>query len=73
MNNKLFAERLNQALDEIDFPSLQDERIEAFAKLFDIPRFKSETVLKGQILPDDPLLMDIAQELEVELEWLLGK
>ncbi len=73
MTNKLFAERLNQGLDDIGVPSLQHERIEAFAILIDVPRFKAESLLNGQALLDDELLEKIAKELEVQKDWLLGQ
>ncbi len=38
-----------------------------------IPRFKAEAILNGNFPPDLPLLNHIAQELEVEVDWLLGK
>ena len=72
MSHKIFAERLNSELDQIDFPSKLDERVEAFAKLLDIPRFKAESILSGAILPEEELLMRIAEELEVDPGWLLG-
>jgi len=73
MTNKIFADRLNQGLDEIGLPSNQHERIEAFSKLLNIPRFKAETILTGQMPVDDALLTSIANELEVEMAWLLGR
>ena len=73
MTNKLFSDRLNQGLDEIGLPSNQHERIEAFSKLLNIPRFKAETILTGQMPVDDALLASIAHELEVETAWLLGR
>lgn len=73
MSNKLFAERLNQALDDIGVPTLLTARVEAFAKLVDIPRYKAESMLNGQVVVEEDKLQWIAQELEVTLEWLLGK
>lgn len=73
MPHKIFAERLNQELDTIDLPSREDERIEAFSKMFHIPKFKAEALLHGVYLPDDTLLQNIAQELEVKPDWLIGK
>ncbi|OGV27996.1 MAG: hypothetical protein A3F18_04905 [Legionellales bacterium RIFCSPHIGHO2_12_FULL_37_14] len=70
MNPKLFAQRLNQELDQIDFPTRMDERVEAFAKLMDIPRFKAESFLSGAAIPDTELLTRIADELEISVESL---
>lgn len=72
MSYKVFAERLNQGLDDIGAPTLFAERVEVFAKLVDIPRFKAESILNGQMMAEKELLDSIAQELEVTPEWLLG-
>ena len=73
MSNKEFSERLNKELDEIGVPLRADERIEVFAKLIHIPRFKAEAILNGYTNLDAPLLNVIANELEVSADWLLGK
>lgn len=73
MSNKQFSERLNKELDEIGVPPKTDERIEVFAKLIHVPRFKAEAILNGYTTLDAPLLNIIANELEVSADWLLGK
>lgn len=73
MTHRLFAERLNRELDNIDVPDREDERIEAFSKMFHVPKFKAEALLHGVYLPDESLLNNIAQELEVNPNWLVGK
>jgi hypothetical protein len=73
MPNKVFAERLNAELDNIGLPQHEAERIEAFAKLIKTPRFKAESILHGQLVPNSEILETIAHELEVSLDWLLGK
>ena len=73
MSNKQFSERLHKELDEIGVPARCDERIEVFAKLIHIPRFKAEAILNGNTNLDPPLLHIIASELEVNSDWLLGK
>lgn len=73
MSNRLFVERLQSCLDEIGLPEQQLERLDAFAKLLSIPKFKAEAVLSGQILFDDPLISQLAEELEVSVAWLSGK
>lgn len=73
MHQKTFAGRLQQELDAIDFPIKHDERVEAFAKLVKIPKFKAEMLLNGNIQPDSALLQLIADELEVSPEWLTGQ
>lgn len=73
MPNKQFAERLNKELDSIGVPLLSDERVEVFAKLLKIPKFKAEALLNGLTVPDALLLERLTEELEVSSEWLLGK
>lgn len=73
MNLKSFAERLHLELDQIDFPTRLDERVEAFSKLMDIPRFKAESILNGATMPEPELLKRLAEELEVTEAWLLGE
>ena len=73
MSNKLFAERLNQALDEIGAPEHLDERVDVFSKLIKVPRFKAEALLNGTFAPDASLLALLAQEFEISEAWLLGR
>lgn len=73
MNNKRFSERLNKELDEIGVPQRSDERVEVFAKLLKVPRFKAEALLNGNTNPEAPLLQLLTEELEVSADWLLGK
>lgn len=73
MPNKQFSDKVNKELDSIGVPSLIQERVEIFAKLLQIPRFKAEAMLNGLTLPDDEILDRLANELEVNKEWLLGK
>jgi plasmid maintenance system antidote protein VapI len=73
MSNRQFSERLNQELDEIGVPARSDERVEVFAKLLKVPRFKAEAILNGNTMLDAPLLEMLAEELEVSADWLLGK
>jgi hypothetical protein len=73
MSNRQFSERLNKELDTIGVPERSDERVEVFAKLLKIPRFKAEAILNGTTILDAPLLDLLAQELEVSAEWLMGK
>lgn len=73
MNPKIFAERLNQELDHMDFPTKMDERVDAFSKFMDIQRFKAESFLNGAAIPDAELLARLAEDLEVEVKWLTGE
>lgn len=73
MSNKKFAERLNKALDDIGVPQKSDERVDVFSKLLKIPRFKADSLLNGTMLPDEPLLVLLTNELEITQAWLLGR
>lgn len=73
MSNKQFSERLNKELDDMGVPQRNDERIEVFAKLIKVPRFKAESLLNGNTNPEAPLLDLLAEELDVNADWLLGK
>ena len=73
MLNKKFAERLNKELDAIGLPEAAAERIDALAKLIKIPKFQAETLLNGISMPNEELLKTLADELEVDKDWLVGK
>lgn len=73
MIHKLFAERLNQELDNIELPKALNDRVEALSKLLKIPKFKAEAFLTGQMLPDAETFQTLTQELEVDKSWLLGE
>lgn len=73
MLNKRFSERLNRELDSIGVPETTAERIEILSKLIKVPRFKAEALLNGNTNPDETLLRTLAQELEVNADWLIGK
>jgi hypothetical protein len=73
MSNRQFSERLNKELDSIGVPERNDERVEVFAKLIKVPRFKAESILNGTSILDAPLLDLLAEELEVSADWLIGK
>ena len=72
MTHKIFSERLNKELDSIDLPIREDERIDTFAIMFKLPKFKAHAIIDGITLPDPALLESIANELEVNPEWLIG-
>lgn len=73
MSNKLFAERLNKALDDIGVPARSDERLDAFSKLIKIPRFKADALLNGTMALDPHLFEILTKELEVTENWLMGR
>lgn len=71
--NKRFSERLNKELDSIGVPEASDERIAVLAKLIKVPKFKAELLLSGTAIPNETILTILAQELEVNADWLIGK
>lgn len=73
MLNRKFSERLNKELDSIGVPEATSERIEALSKIIKVPKFKAEALLTGLTSPDASLLKTLAEELEVNEDWLLGK
>jgi hypothetical protein len=73
MLNKRFSERLNKELDNIGVPESSAERIEVLSKLVKIPKFKAEALLNGATNPDEALLKTLAEEFEVNADWLVGK
>ena len=73
MLNKRFSERLNKELDNIGVPATSAERIEVLSKLIKVPKFKAEAFLNGAANPDENLLNTLAQEFEVNADWLVGK
>lgn len=73
MLNKRFSERLNRELDSIGVPETTQERIDALSKLIKVPKFKAEALLTGMANPDEHLLKTLANELEVDANWLLGR
>lgn len=69
---RVFAERLNHCLDETGAPNLVRERAAILNKLIDIPKQHAWSMLEGHQLPDSVLLKKIADEFEVDPEWLSG-
>lgn len=65
-NAKLFAEKLNQLLDDLDVPDNMRERSAILSKMLDIPKQQAWTLLEGQQYPNQALLEKIANELEVD-------
>ncbi len=72
MANKRLSERLNNELDLIGIPSLMVERVQVCSKLFKLPKFKVEALLKGVVAIDSSSIEKIAEELEVDASWLMG-
>jgi hypothetical protein len=73
MSNKKLTERLNNELDELGVPVLRTQRVEVCSKLFKLPPFKIEALLNGIVAVDSNSMQKIANELEVDKDWLLGE
>jgi hypothetical protein len=69
---KLFASRLGECLDGTDAPPQTRERAAILSKMLDIPRPQAWSLLEGQQIPDQALLTRIADEFEVDVNWLSG-
>jgi hypothetical protein len=72
MANKILTERLNHELDAIGVPQTANERMQACAKIFELPRFKVHALLSGNNTIDANSIEKVAGILEVKTEWLLG-
>ena len=72
-NPKLFAQRLDQCLNDMDAPTNDRERALVLSKLLDIPRQQAWSLLEGYQLPEAALLTRIANEFEVDPYWLSGE
>lgn len=70
MSNKKLSERLNQELNELGVPELRTERVDACSKLFKLPKFKIQDLLDGIVALDYSTMQKIADELEVNSNWL---
>jgi transcriptional regulator with XRE-family HTH domain len=71
--SSLFKQRLNKILTDAELPEEDAERVEAFAKIFDLKRHEANAILNNGKIPDEALLKRIASEFEVKLEWLSEK
>lgn len=71
-STNVFAQRLNSCMDELGAPSHVRERAQALSKLTDIPKQKAWSLLEGHMNPDEEVLAALAQEFEVDPEWLVG-
>ena len=68
-----FSKRLSQCLDDTGAPPQPRERAIILSKLLDIPKHLAWSLLEGQQLPEKDLLQKIANEFEVESQWLMGE
>lgn len=68
-----FAERLNSCLDETGAPAHTRERAVILSKLLDIPKQQAWSYIEGQQLPESAILQRMADEFEVDPQWLTGE
>lgn len=73
LSAKHFAERLNSCLNDTGAPPLARERAIILSKLIDIPKQQAWSLLEGNLLPNRELITRIANEFEVDPEWLSGE
>lgn len=71
-NAKLFADRLNQCLNDTGAAASLRERSTILSRMLDISKHQAWVLLEGQQLPDTSLLEKIANEFEVDVVWLSG-
>lgn len=69
---KLFAERLNQCLNETGAPVNVRERAIILGRMIDISKQQAWSLLEGQQLPQENLIEMIAKEFDVDSNWLSG-
>jgi hypothetical protein len=69
---KQFAQKLNHCLDETGAPHNTRERAAILSKMLGIPKPQAWSFVEGQQLPDLATIELIAQEFEVDLQWLSG-
>jgi hypothetical protein len=72
MNSEAFASRLNRVLDKFDFPQAEEDRELTFCEYFNIPQPKAKMILSGTLMPRKSMIQQIAEELFIESEDLVG-
>jgi transcriptional regulator with XRE-family HTH domain len=67
---RAFADRLNEALDDIDFPAKGDGRQGALGERMSVSQKGARKWLEGEAIPTTTRIMELAQWLNVNFEWL---
>lgn len=67
-----FAERLNDALDNIQFPKLGDGRQAKLAELLNVPAADVGDWLKGEAFPRTSSLVKLSDLTKTRSNWLLS-
>jgi hypothetical protein len=73
LSPKHFAERLNNCLDDNGAPAQVRERAVILNRMLDISKQQAWSLLEGHQLPNSDLLQRIANEFEVDAQWLSGE
>lgn len=69
---KYFSERLNNCLDEMGAPAQERERAAVLSKILDIPKQQAWSLLEGYQVPSQELITKIANEFDVDPDWIAG-
>lgn len=72
-NGKQFADLLNKSLDDLGAPINSRERSVVLSKMLHIPKQQAWGLLEGHLIPDDDLLVQIGNELEIDTSSLINK
>ena len=72
-STKQFADKLNYCLDNMGAPAQVRERANILSKLLDLSKQQAWGLLAGQQAPEQDTLQKIANEFEVDLNWLAGE
>jgi transcriptional regulator with XRE-family HTH domain len=67
-----FADRLNDALDNIHFPKLGAGRQARLAEMLDIPAAEVGPWLKGEAFPKTSVLVKLSDLTQTRSNWLLS-
>lgn len=72
MNVKVFSQRFNRELSQMDLPEDLAEKTKAIAKVFSVTRHMANAMIFGHMLPPEDQLDRIAEILDVCPKWLNG-
>jgi hypothetical protein len=69
-NAKDFSEQLNKCLDDLGMPAGIRERAIILGKMLNIPKQQLWGLLEGHLIPDETIVQQIANELEIDTSSL---
>lgn len=70
IDNKKFAERLNQAFDLCKYPPHRRGRVIYIQEIFNISRAGANKWIHGKVIPHPQKRIEIANKLGISLDWL---